>query len=86
MDWLEGVNAKSVWDANQFISALGSDGGRTKIPALKEKINGRVVHEVQDNKEKSRMLHATFFKDPPAHEEDEQMFQYPMPAFKFETI
>ena len=86
MEWLEGVNAKSVWDANRFISAPGSDGGRTKIPALKEKVNGRIVWEVQDNAEKSRMLHAIFFKDPPAHEDDEGPFQYPEPAFKFEPI
>ena len=71
MEWLEGVNAKSVWDANRFISMPGSDGGRTKIPALKVMANGRVIREVQDNAEKSRMLHAIFFKDLPAHEEEE---------------
>jgi hypothetical protein len=32
------------------------------------------------------MLHAIFFKDPPAHEEDEQMHQYPTPVFEFEPI
>jgi len=85
MEWLEEVNAKSVWDANRFISAPESDGGWTRIPALKEKVNGRTLWEVQDNAEKSRMLHATFFKDPPMHEEDEGA-QYPEPAFDFEPI
>lgn len=49
-------------------------------------MNGRIVWEVQDNAEKSRMLHAIFFKDPPAHEDDEGSFQYPEPAFKFKPI
>jgi len=60
MEWLENVNVKLVWDANHFISMPGSDGGCTKIPALKEKVNGRVIREVQDNAEKSRLLHTTF--------------------------
>jgi len=86
MDWLENINTKSVWDTNCFISMPGSDGGRMKIPMLKEKINGRVICELQDNTEKSRLLHTTFFKDPPAQEEDERTFQYPAPSFKFEPI
>jgi len=43
MDWLEGVNAKSIWDTNWFISTPGSDGGQIKMPTLKEKSNGRVI-------------------------------------------
>ncbi|KIJ90254.1 hypothetical protein K443DRAFT_15393 [Laccaria amethystina LaAM-08-1] len=86
MEWLEEVKAKSVWEANRFFAAPGSDGRQTRISALKEKVNGRIVRELQDDAEKSRMLHAMFFKDPPVQEEDDEAPQYLAPAFEFEPI
>ncbi|KIK79512.1 hypothetical protein PAXRUDRAFT_72950, partial [Paxillus rubicundulus Ve08.2h10] len=35
MDWLEAINGNKLWIASKHISAVGRDGGPSKIPMLK---------------------------------------------------
>ncbi|KAF5384810.1 hypothetical protein D9615_000965 [Tricholomella constricta] len=63
--WLEEIHARSVWDANKFITAPPTDGGRTRIPALKVEEEGGETREVQDNEGKAKLFHQAFFYEPP---------------------
>ena len=81
-EWIENINARSIWDAHRFASALVSDRAKTRILALKKlDINGNTV-KIQDNEGKSRFLHETFFYEPPQEPGINPNYQYPEPAFK----
>jgi len=85
-DWIESINAKTIWDVQRFASAPISDGAKTRIPALKKTdVNGQQT-EVQDNEGKSKLLHEAFFYDPPADLNIDPDYQYPEPAFQAERI
>ena len=63
IDWLEGLDESSVWQAAKFISSPSTDAARAQIPTLQvidpaTKCN---IKEAHNNKEKSNLLHATFF-------------------------
>jgi len=85
-EWIEGITQRTIWDANKFSAAPSGDGGKTRIPALKIKDHeGREV-DVQDNGEKSRLLHKAFFYNPPSETGINPSFEYPPPAFEYEEI
>ena len=48
-------------------------------------INSNTV-KIQDNEGKSKLLHETFFYEPPQEPGINPKYQYPEPAFKFEEI
>ena len=35
IDWIESINAKTIWDAHKFSTAPVTDGAKTRIPVLK---------------------------------------------------
>jgi len=84
--WIEFLSNQTVWDAHKFIRAEQSDGGRTRIPALVRTNEDGSTTTVQDNEEKSRILHATFFYDPPDDSGIDPEHEYPPPAFKFRAV
>jgi len=47
--------------------------------------NGKEI-KVQDNEEKSCLLHKAFFYEPPEDHGIDPNYQYPLPAFKYEKI
>ncbi len=63
-NWIEHLSNQMVWDAHKFVRADQSDGGRTRIPALVRTNEDGSTTTVQDNEEKSRILHSTFFYNP----------------------
>jgi hypothetical protein len=85
-DWIESINAGNIWDAHRFAMAPVTDGAKTRIPVLKKiDVDGQQT-EVQDNEGKSKLLHKSFFYDPPADSGIDPDYQYPEPAFQFERI
>jgi hypothetical protein len=61
-DWNSGV-----WVANRIISGTSSDGGKTRLPPLKEK-RGEETHYARTDEEKAKALHREFFPPPPPAE------------------
>jgi hypothetical protein len=60
-NWLEEVSGEQVWKANKFVTAPNSDGGKARVPALKEMGDNREERMVKDNASKSAALHRAFF-------------------------
>ena len=60
-DWIENINARTLWDAHRFTSAPVSDGAKVRIPTLKKTNGNGQPTEIQDNKGKSKLLHEAFF-------------------------
>ena len=85
-DWLEGISAKTIWDAHKFTSTPVSDGSKTRIPTLKIKNNDGSTTEILDNQGKSKALHEVFFYQPPDDFGLDPDYQYPEPTIAFEEV
>ena len=75
-DWLERATDLDLWTANKYISAPASDGGSTRIPALRYQ-EGRDEKIASANKGKSEILAKAFFPREPsvsANEEEHQAY------------
>ena len=84
-DFLENLDAKTLWDANKYAKGPATDGGQARIPAL-DLPNGQ---KLDDNKGKSNAFFKAFFVKP--NEDDsslgsEENQEYPQPAFKWTSI
>ena len=84
--WLEKVGEQDVWAANRFIASPPSDGGKARIPALKTPNDDGELTEVDDNEQKSRLLHKVFFYDPPDDPGIDPEHVYPEEKFTFDNI
>jgi hypothetical protein len=89
VEWLEGLNQTSVWQANRMVTATATDAGKTRIPTLQVKhpTTKRVTKEATDNASKGQLFYKTFFphpntETPPAP----QGYQYPPPRWTFTNI
>ena len=63
--FLEGISFSNIWHANRYISAGGSDGGKTRIPTLKlySLMDPTApAAEATTNEEKSEMLASLMFQ------------------------
>ena len=40
-DWLEKATDPDLWTANKYISTPAGDGGKTRIPVLKQQVDGQ---------------------------------------------
>ncbi len=79
-DWLEKALDPNLWAANKYITAMASDGGKTRIPNLKVSINGQ-EKVASMNKDKADMLARVFFPSKPSAEVTTQApTEYPPPA------
>ncbi|KAF8881114.1 hypothetical protein BD779DRAFT_1445793, partial [Infundibulicybe gibba] len=88
MDWLENIDATSIWTASRLVTGPASDGGRARVPDLKIKdpITGGTLKEARDNEQKSKMFFKAFFPPKPVDEEDQSDIEYPEPKWKFQHI
>jgi hypothetical protein len=79
-DWLEKATEPDIWTANKYIAAPASDGGKTRIPALRQQ-SGESEVTANTNCDKSKMLAKVFFPSKPTtstiHTEAQE---YPAPA------
>ncbi|KNZ78686.1 hypothetical protein J132_10791, partial [Termitomyces sp. J132] len=84
-EWLEQVDANSVWNAKKFMTAMLSDGGCTRVPVLNIKVEGR-TREVEENGKKTKLFHKTFFYNKLKDCNIPADHQYPLPAFEWLPI
>src|SRR6202045_416808 len=60
--WIEELSDPEVWDAHRLISTPSSDGGRTRIPNLRDpQAQEARNRNTLTNAHKSQVLHHTFF-------------------------
>jgi len=85
-NWLEKIGEQDIWTANRFLASPPSDGGKSRIPALKTTNNDGEQIDVHNNGEKSKLLHKVFFYDPPDDHVIEPDHVYPEEKFTFDDI
>ena len=84
-DWLENAEDPNIWTVQKLLAAPASDGGNSKIPALKYKISD-MEYTAKTNEKKGRTLAKSFFPsklhpEPPAADDD-----YPPQCSKADKI
>ena len=85
-DWIEKATEPDIWTANKYISAAPSDGGKTRIPVLRQQI-GNTETMASTNQDKSKMLAKGFFLNkPPANTTHIEMQEYPVPVCETHKI
>ena len=89
VEWLEGLDESSVWQASKLVMSQATDAGKSRIPTLqiKDPVTKRVIREATDNATKGQLFYETFF--PPRNPSTTpipQDFQYPPPRWKFQNI
>ena len=85
-DWLEKVLEPDLWTANKYIAAPASNGGKTRIPTLRQQANGR-EKMASSNLDKSKMLANNFFPSkPPETDNAYKQNHYPTPICKAHWI
>jgi len=89
VEWLEGLDESSIWQASKLVTSPATDAGRARIPMLqvKDPVMKQVMREVTDNKSKGQLFYDMFF--PPPHPDTTgilQDFQYPAPWWTFTNI
>lgn len=78
-DWLEKATEPDLWTASKYITAPPSDGGKTRIPVLKQQI-GSVETTASTNRDKSDILAKGFFpKKPATSDRQAEPQEYPDP-------
>jgi hypothetical protein len=75
-DWLEKADDPDIWTVNRLIAAPASDGGKTRIPTLKYKVNDTETI-ANTNSEKTEALAKSFFPPKPQHDEELHPKRYP---------
>jgi hypothetical protein len=82
VEWLEGLDESSIWQASKLVTSPATDAGRARIPTLqvKDPITKRVMREATDNKSKGQLFYDTFFPPPnPNTTAIPHNFHYPAP-------
>ena len=75
-DWLEKGEDPDLWTAHRYVSAPRGDGGKTRIPSLKFKVDEE-EHTATSNQEKGRVLAKNFFPTKPRTDESLAEHTYP---------
>ncbi|PPQ87142.1 hypothetical protein CVT25_000282, partial [Psilocybe cyanescens] len=78
-DFLEDATTKDIWTANKYISTPTTDGGKTRIPALKQKTVAGQNAKLTTNEEKAEALATSFFPQKPAESTVPADYGYPEP-------
>ena len=89
MEWLEGLDESSMWQASKLVMTPATDAGRSRIPTLqvKDPVMKKVTREATDNKSKGQLFYDTFF--PPMNPDTmtvPQDFQYLTPRWTFMNV
>lgn len=82
--WINTVDKKTVWDANQFLKRGSTDGGCARIPPIKVPQHDGSQWVLSTNEEKSKEFYKTFFLPPGNAPLPEG--PYPHPRFRFQQI
>lgn len=63
VDWLEGLDESSIWQASKIMTLPASDASKSRIPTLvaKDPITKRVTWEATDNESKGKWFYKLFF-------------------------
>jgi hypothetical protein len=64
--FIENMRDFSLWLTHKVVSGTGTDGGRTRLPAMRDRNAGQMDSFVTTNAEKARILYTEFFPPPPA--------------------
>ena len=89
VEWLEGLDQISVWQASRLVTSPATDAGRARIPSLqiKDPRTNQVTREAKDNESKGRLFLEIFFPPPnPNTPPVPQNFRYPPPRWTFSNI
>ena len=89
VEWLEGIDESSIWQASRLVMSPATDAGKARIPTLqiKDPITKHVVRKATDNDSKEQIFYKTFF--PPPNLETLpilQDYQYPPLHWTFTNI
>jgi len=89
VEWLQGLDESSVWQASRLVTSPATDAGKARIPMLqvKDPTTKHIIKEAVDNDSKGQLFCETFF--PPVNPITDptlQNYQYPPPRWKFENI
>ena len=66
VEWLEGLDQTSVWQASRLVTSPATDAGKARIPTLqvKDPTTKSVIREAKDNTSKGQLFYETFFPPP----------------------
>ena len=83
VEWLEGLDQTSVWQASRLVTSPATDAGKARILTLqvKDPTTKCIIREAADNASKGQLFYETFF--PPSNPETPpipQDYQYPPPC------
>jgi hypothetical protein len=82
VEWLEGLDESSIWQASKLVTSPATDASRARIPTLqvKDPVTKQVTREATDNKCKGQLFYDMFFPLPnPDTTAAPQGFQYLTP-------
>lgn len=85
-DWLERADPSTIWDIHKMIAAPASDGGKARVPTLKTLDAEGEIIKVDDDEEKAKLLHATFFPPAPANPQAPEDAVYPEPCMELQEL
>jgi hypothetical protein len=89
VEWLEGLDKSSVWQANSLVTAPATEAGRVRIPTLqvKDPVMKQVTKDAADNARKGHLFYNTFFPPAnPALTPPPVNFRYSPPCWSFQNI
>ncbi|CAK5279173.1 unnamed protein product [Mycena citricolor] len=84
--WLQGLTETDVWTAQKLVAGPASDGGKTRMPALRTDTGTRTAHAVTTDEEKAKILHAEFFPPKPPHSLVPDQQTYPEPVYRWKPL
>jgi ribonuclease HI len=89
VEWIEGLDESSVWQASRLVTSPATDAGKAKIPTIqvRDPITKQITREIADNRSKGQLFYETFF--PPLNPDLEtvpQDFRYPPTRWTFKNI
>jgi hypothetical protein len=64
--FIENTRDFNLWLTHKAVSGTGTDGGRTRLPAMRDRSAGQLDSFVTTNAEKAHILYTEFFPPPPA--------------------
>jgi Reverse transcriptase (RNA-dependent DNA polymerase) len=89
VEWLEGLDKASVWQASRLVTTPATDAGKAKILMLqvKDPTTKHVTREAVDNRSKGQLFYETFFPPPNSDLAPVlQDYQYPPPCWNFKNV
>ena len=89
MEWLEGLDKSSVWQASKIMSTLASDVSKSRIQTFvaRDLVTKRITRQATDNESKGKWFYELFFPlTDPTITLIPQNYRYPPPCWNFTNI